>query len=222
VVRLPQCILFDLDGTLLDSIPGIEYSVRAAFAAADLDEYAFDLRQWIGPPIRTILSNVARTEDPVLLDALERAFRASYDAEGWRKTPCFPGVLEVLAAMKAAGHRLFIVSNKPRQVSCRILEMQGIATHFERIYTRDSIEPPYASKAGMLQALLADHRLGGQDCVMVGDTMEDASAAALHKIGFIFMEHGYGELTLEQPVLLRLGKFSEFMPYVAMENVRDR
>jgi phosphoglycolate phosphatase len=220
VVRLPQCILFDLDGTLLDSIPGIEYSVRAAFAAAGLDDRELDLRQWIGPPIRTILSRVAKTEDALLLDTLERAFRESYDTEGWRKTPCFPGVLEVLAAMRGAGHRLFVISNKPRHVSCKILETQGIQGYFEQIYTRDSTEPPYASKAGMLQALLAGHRLAPADCVMVGDTMEDAGACALHKISFIFMEHGYGELSLAQPVLHKLGSFSEFMPYLAVENVQ--
>lgn len=220
MVRLPQCVLFDQDGTLFDSIPGIEFSVRAAFAAAGLEDRELDLRPWIGPPIRTILSNVAKTEDPVLLDTLEGAFRASYDSEGWRKTPCFPGVPEVLAAMKGAGHRLFIVSNKPRHISLRILEMQGIASLFEQICTRDSTKPPYASKAGMLEAILNDHRLKAEDCVMVGDTMEDLSAAALHKIGFIFMEHGYGPLDQAQPVLLRLGNFSEFMPYVAMENVR--
>jgi phosphoglycolate phosphatase len=213
-------VLFDLDGTLLDSIPGIEYSVRAAFAAAGLDDRELDLRRWIGPPIRTILSRVAGTEDAVLLDTLEGAFRASYDSEGWRETPCCPGAAEVLAAMKGAGHRLFIVSNKPRHISLKILEMQGIAAFFEGIYTRDSTEPPYASKAAMLDAILVDHRLKPADCVMVGDTMEDASAAALHKIGFIYMEHGYGPLSQALPVLLRLGKFSEFMPYVAMENVR--
>jgi phosphoglycolate phosphatase len=214
VVRLPTFIFFDLDGTLLDSIPGIEYSVRAAFATAGLDGNGIELRRWIGPPIRTILANVAKTDDVVLLDTLERAFRASYDTEGWRKTPCFPGVAEVLASLKAGGHRLFVVSNKPREVSGKILEMQGIAGHFDEIYTRDSADPPYGSKAGMLQAILRDYGLKPQDCVMVGDTMEDASAAALHRIAFIFMEHGYGELSQAQPVLLRLGNFSEFMEYV--------
>ncbi len=220
VVKLPQCVLFDQDGTLLDSIPGIAYSVAAAFRAAGLPEPMVDLRRLIGPPIRTILSGAARTDDPVLLDTLERGFRASYDTEGWRKTPCFPDVSGVLASMRGAGHRLFIVSNKPRQVSCKILEMQGIAGHFDQIYTRDSIAPPYASKAGMLQALLTDHGLAAKDCVMVGDTMEDAGAAALHKISFIFMEHGYGEISVAQPVLLKLGSFSEFMPYLAVENVQ--
>lgn len=220
MVKLPQCVLFDLDGTLQDSIPGIEFSVRAAFAAVGLDDKDLDLRRFIGPPIRTILSRVAKTKDPALLDTLERAFRTSYDTEGWRKTPCFPGVLEMLASMKGVSRRLFVVSNKPRHVSCKILEMQGILSHFEQIYTRDSTEPPYASKAGMVKALLADHRLDPQDCVMVGDTMEDAGAAALHKISFIFMEHGYGELSFAQPVLLKLGNFSELMPYLAAENLQ--
>jgi phosphoglycolate phosphatase len=211
VVRLPECVLFDLDGTLLDSIPGIEFSAGAAFEAAGLDFGGMSLRRWIGPPIRTILAKAAETDDAALLDRLEAAFRASYDTEGWRKTPCFPGARELLIHLKDAGHRLFVVSNKPRAAAVKILEMQGIAGLFERIYTRDSAKPPYASKAGMMQAILSDYGLKPADCVMVGDTMEDASAAALEGIAFIFMEHGYGEVAETQPVLLRLGNFSEFL-----------
>jgi phosphoglycolate phosphatase len=218
-ITLPRCVLFDMDGTLLDSLPGIAYSVQAAFDAVGLSERAYDLRQLIGPPIRTILSRAAETHDPALLDTLERHFRASYDSEGWRQSVCFPDALEVLQAMKKSGHRLFIVTNKPRHSSTMAIEAEGIAPFFERIYTRDSIDPPYATKADMLHALLTDQRLSPQECVMVGDTMEDAGAAAMHKINFIFMEHGYGEMTSAHPVMLRLGKFSEFLPYLAMENV---
>jgi phosphoglycolate phosphatase len=218
-VKLPRCVLFDMDGTLLDSLPGIAYSVQAAFDAVGLPERDFDLRQLIGPPIRTILSRAAETNDPALLDTLERLFRASYDREGWRQSVCFPDAFEVLQAMKKSGHRLFIVTNKPRHSSTMAIEAEGIAPFFERIYTRDSIEPPYASKADMLHALLTDQHLSPQDCVMVGDTMEDASAAAMHKINFIFMEHGYGEVSSAHPVMLKLGKFSEFLPYLAMETV---
>jgi phosphoglycolate phosphatase len=220
LVKIPQCVLFDLDGTLLDSIPGIAWSVKAAFRAAGLPERSFDLRQSIGPPIRTILSRAAATEDAALLDQLERHFRASYDSEGWRRTACFPGTRELLEAMKANGHRLFIISNKPRPIAAKILEALGFASYFEQLYTRDSVEPPFASKANMLDALLADHQLAAVDCVMVGDTMEDADASALHRIGFIFMEHGYGELSLAHPVLLKLGSFSALMPYLALENVQ--
>lgn len=55
---------------------------------------------------------------------------------------------------------------------------------------------------------------------MVGDTMEDAGAAAMHTINFIFVEYGYGEVSSAHPVMLKLGKFSEFLPYLAMENVQ--
>jgi phosphoglycolate phosphatase len=219
-VKLPRCLLFDMDGTLLDSLPGIAYSVQAAFDAAGLPERAYDLRQLIGPPIRTILSRAAETDDPALLDTLEQHFRASYDNEGWRQSVCFPDALEVLQAMKKSGHRLFIVTNKPRRSSTMAIEAEGIASLFERIYTRDSIDPPYATKADMLHALLTDQHLSPQECVMVGDTMEDASAAAMHKINFIFMEHGYGEISPAHPVMLKLGKFSEFLPHLAMENVQ--
>jgi phosphoglycolate phosphatase len=220
LVKIPQCVLFDLDGTLLDSIPGIAWSVKAAFRAAGLPERSFDLRQSIGPPIRTILSRAAATEDAVLLDQLERHFRASYDTEGWRRTACFPGTRELLGALKAKGHRLFIISNKPRSIAAKILEALGLASYFEQLYTRDSVEPPFASKANTLEALLADHQLAAVDCVMVGDTMEDADASALHRIGFIFMEHGYGELSFAHPVLLKLGSFSALMPYLALENIQ--
>lgn len=219
-VKLPRCVLFDMDGTLLDSLPGIEYSVKAAFGAAGLPERPFHLRKLIGPPIRTILSRAAETDDPALLDTLERHFRASYDNEGWRQSICFPDALEVLQAMKKSGHRLFIVTNKPRHSSTMAIEAEGIACLFERIYTRDSKNPPYISKADMLQALLTDQHLSPQDCVMVGDTMEDAGAAAMHKIDFIFMEHGYGEVSSAHPVMLKLGNFSEFLPYLAMENMQ--
>jgi phosphoglycolate phosphatase len=218
-VRLPRCLLFDLDGTLLDSLPGIAYSVMAAFRGTGLPEPNVDLRHLIGPQIRIILSRAAETDDPALLDELERHFRASYDSEGWQKTVCFAGAHETLQTMKRKGHRLFVVSNKPRHISIRILEAEGITPLFEKIYTRDSRQPPYASKEDLLHELLTEQMLSPQDCAMVGDTIEDVNASAMNKIGCIFMEHGYGKLSHEHPVMLRLGKFSEFLPYLAMESV---
>jgi phosphoglycolate phosphatase len=220
VVKLPQYLLFDMDGTLLDSLPGIAYSIKTALDAAGLPEFTFDLRQLIGPPIRTILSRVAKTDDPALLDTLERHFRASYDSEGWRISAIYPGASDVLRAMKKSGHILFIVTNKPLHISTKAIEAMGIASLFERIYTRDSNTPPYASKADILHALLTDQHLSPQDCAMVGDTMEDANAAAMHTMNFIFMEHGYGAISSAHPVMLRLASFSEFMPYLAVENAQ--
>lgn len=219
-VQLPQCLLFDLDGTLLDSLPGIAYSVTAALRAVGLPESPVDLRQMIGPPIRVILSCLAETDDPVLLDELEEHFRKSYDGDGWQKTVCFTGAQEILRMMRRKGHRLFVVSNKPRHISVKILDAAGIGSLFEKIYTRDSRRPPYLSKEEMLRGLLDEQLLAPQDCAMIGDTMEDVSASNMNKIAFILMENGYGNVPAAHSVMLRLGEFSEFLPYLTTENFK--
>lgn len=220
---LASSILFDLDGTLLDSLPGIAFSVRQACRMAGLLAPKIDLRSLLGPPIRTILSRAVPTDNPALLDQLEKAFRISYDTEGWKKTSCFDGARPALGMMKAKGHRLFVVSNKPRHISLRILEREGLLQFFERIYTRDSRTPAYTSKQDMLREFLREYDVSCADCLMVGDTMEDATAAAAAGIRFVYMTHGYRELldTLSLPIAHKLNGFSQFLQLMTQEPVRD-
>jgi phosphoglycolate phosphatase len=220
---LPSCILFDLDGTLLDSLPGIEFSIREACRMVGLPEPKVNLRNLLGPPIRSILSRALLTDNPALLDRLEQAFRTSYDTEGWRRTSCFDGALETLVMMKAGGHRLFVVSNKPRHISLKILEREGMLPLFEQIYTRDS-RTPACTKQELLHEFLSQYGVSSPDCLMVGDTMEDASAAAAAGIAFIYMTHGYGELVQAPgvPIAHKLDRFSQFLQLMeTQEPVRD-
>jgi phosphoglycolate phosphatase len=219
---LPLCILFDLDGTLVDSLPGIEFSIREAFSACRLPAPSNNLRQLIGPPIRTILAEAGNIVEKGTLDALERAFRVSYDGEGWRKTVCYPDVCKVLQMMKEKGHRLFVVSNKPRDISLQILKREGLLAHFEVILTRDSRSPGFAGKEEMIRVLLEDRAIANSECLMVGDTTEDASAAASAGIEFAWMSHGYGSpLSFSISVAKRMDGFSEFLPLMTKEPVCD-
>ena len=213
--RLPNCVLFDLDGTILDSLPGIEASVRAAFVARDLPLPDGSLREFIGPPIRTILARAGKITDDGILDALERAFRQHYDTEGWQRTICFPDAARVLQIMRQRGHRLFVVSNKPLQVSVRILEKEGILDLFETIITRDSRSPAFGQKEEMIRTLLVQRNIVPQDSVMVGDTIEDARAAAAAGVSFIHMTHGYGMVDVSSvPAAYTLEKFVQFLPWI--------
>jgi len=223
-LRLPPCVLFDLDGTLLNSLPGIEYSARAAFAQCGLAIGEVDLRSFIGPPIRTILARMAMidssgglSEDQ--LDRLVHVFRAIYDNEGWKMTPHYAGALEALRAMRADGRRLFVVSNKPLHISLRILEAEGTLVLFDEVVTRDSRELAYKDKQEMMSSLMQRHGLQPQDCLMVGDTMEDAVAASQAGMRFCLMTHGYGDvpLTSEVPVAFRFDCFSQLMPALRQE-----
>ena len=219
-LQLPTYVLFDLDGTLLDSLPGIAHSVNHACRMVGLPEPDIDLRSLLGPPIRTILSKVARTNDASLLDRLETAFRSNYDTEGWQKTSCYDGAREALAVMHASGWRLFVVSNKPRHISLRILEFEGVLPLFERIYTPDSRIPPDASKADMIRGFLSDYGVSSAECLMVGDTMDDITAAAMNQMAAAFMQHGYGDVPSHVPVRFRLRSFSDFLVCLAMEGAR--
>src|SRR5262249_45129464 len=125
--RLPNCILFDLDGTVIHSLPGIEHSVRVAFASCRISVGKIDLRGMVGPPIAEILANVGQISDMRVLETLERAFRQNYDSEGWLRTELYPGAAGALEALALAGYRLFVVSNKPRHIAVRILQYLEVA-----------------------------------------------------------------------------------------------
>jgi phosphoglycolate phosphatase len=220
--KLPQALLFDLDGTLLDSLPGIRHSAEAAFRACGLEMGEVEMRPLIGPPIRTILARMAaKPPAEEELDDLVRAFRWSYDTEGWRMTPHYPGAVELLRETQARGKRLFVVSNKPRRIAARILEAGETLGLFAEIVTRDSREPAYSDKQEMLGYLLQKWELRAGECLMIGDTTEDALAASAAGIEFCLMTHGYGDVPAGSaiPVAFRIDHFSELMPIAEQEQV---
>jgi phosphoglycolate phosphatase len=218
-LNLPRNLIFDLDGTLLDSLPGIRYSAEAAFRALGFQVGEVDLRPLIGPPIRTIFARMAERgalgrlseED---LDRLVEAFRWSYDSEGWKMTPHYPGAADLLRKLKVPGRRLFVVSNKPHHISLRILEAEGTVGLFDEIVTRDSRTPMYQDKQEMMRYLLQKWEIEPAECLMIGDTMEDAEAASKSGLRFGLMTHGYGDVPVGSaiPVAFRIDHFSQLMP----------
>lgn len=218
--RLTSAI-FDMDGTLVDSLPGIEFSVKAAFEACALPYSAMNLRSIIGPPIRSILAKVGSVTDPRKLDNLVTAFRNSYDSEGWRNTTCYPGVERSLASMHDAGHRLFVVTNKPRHITLTTFESQGILQLFEAVVTRDSRTPPFSTKGEMLEFLISSRALATSDCVFVGDTREDADAAHACALRFAFVTYGYGTLDAAVPVRHIVDSFSQIPQLLTPEFAHD-
>ena len=217
--RVPGVVIFDLDGTLLDSLPGIEHSVRAAFASCGLEMGHADLRGLIGPPIRAIFATLSPKATQDELDRLVRAFRASYDVEGIPRTPAFTDTVDVLLELKARRRKLFVASNKPRQISMAILEQVGLADVFDEIVTRDSRLPAYTGKTEMISYLTDKWKLDAPDCLLVGDTLEDAEAARNSGINFCLMTHGYGDVPAgsDIPVALRLDSFAAMLSILHQE-----
>ena len=185
-------VIFDLDGTLVDSIPGIQWSVEAALAECGVPALRRELKPLIGPPIRDILAAVSGASEPAALDRLELAFRSAYDSVGWRKTTCQPGAKGALQRLRMAGCGLWIVTNKPGHAARAILSELALADYFEEIVCRDSRIPGFASKAEMLANLLERCALVRAESIMIGDTLEDCRAAAAAGIACALVPHGYG------------------------------
>lgn len=185
-------VLFDFDGTLVHTAPGVLLGFRTVFADAGITPVESVDERVIGPPLAATLTRLAGTDDPVTIARLARDFAAIYDSEGVLNADPYPGLDNVLATLSAAGRRSFIVTNK-RQVPARaIADRLGILRQFVALYSRDSIIPPAPSKEAMVARLLADHAIEPRHTVLVGDSHEDATAAAAHGIRFIAATYGYG------------------------------
>lgn len=188
-----SALVYDLDGTLIDSAPGIEASLRVAFQAARRVLPSVDMRALIGPPITTIALNADPTLTPDELTVIEKVYRQDYDSSGWRSTVLFEEVEACLRLQHKSGIRLFVVTNKPSIPTANILGHLGLLPLFESVVSRNSRHPSYASKAEMLGDLVNTRSLDVSTSIMVGDTSEDQHAAQKNQLGFIHAAYGYGK-----------------------------
>ena len=214
-----ESFVFDLDGTLIDSIPGIASSLAAAFRSIGREMPAADLRRAIGPPIRVISKRV----DPSLTDdetlAIEQTYRSLYDTGGWRESNIFEGVADTLRTLHDAGFRLFVATNKPILPTRNTLEHLGIEMLFEGIITRDSSTPNFVSKAAMLANLVNAYALRTETTVMVGDTAEDREAAEANSLRCVFAEYGYGD---DPQALRKIHTFAELIRVAGIETLIEQ
>jgi len=186
--------VFDLDGTLVDSRPAIEKAAQQALSAVVPAYQGRCITAAIGPPIRTMFQQVAGELDSTTLDRLVAAFRNAYDRETCLETPAYAGVPEMLAKISAQGATSYVLTNKPRVPTFRILAHLDIDHHLREILTPDSPTTPFASKAEALRSLMHRHKLGASDVLMVGDSGDDALAASACGVAFAAALYGYGGL----------------------------
>lgn len=185
-------VIFDLDGTLVDSLTGIEHSVDCALHQRSYPSRTCELRPLIGPPIRNILRTVSGETDREALDALEAAFRVAYDSAGWTKTVLQPGAKETLGWIAGAGASIYVVTNKPRRPAICIAEKLGLQDLVSEMVSPDCASPPHRSKAEMIQHLMEGNDVRASNSLVVGDTQEDLEAAREVGMAAVIVATGYG------------------------------
>ncbi|WP_444665384.1 HAD hydrolase-like protein [Cellulomonas sp. CW35] len=183
-------VLLDLDGTLSESAPGITASVAAAYGSLGLPvPSAAALRSFVGPPLQDSLRAHGVPED--LVPAALAAYRAHYDAGALRETRAYPGVLDALRALRAAGCTLLVATSKPQVRADPVCAYLGIDALVDGVFGAPPDDVP-SSKALVVAAALASVP-GHGPAVMVGDRSHDVVGAHANGVPCLGVTWGYAE-----------------------------
>ena len=188
---MQKTILFDLDGTLTDSGEGI---INCAIVALEHFHLPIpsreELRVFVGPPLQESFLRFGVPADRV--DEAIAVYRSRYIPIGKFENIPYPGIRELLEALKAEGHKLYVATSKPETMSVEILEHFGLAKYFDQICGA-SMDASRSTKEAVI-AYLLEQNGRADNMVMVGDTKYDVIGAKKHGISTIGVAWGYGEV----------------------------
>jgi phosphoglycolate phosphatase len=188
-VELPA-LIFDLDGTLTDSKPGIVGCLREVLVARELD-WREPLDRFVGPPVEEWTVELMPTGGDEDRAALAREYRACYDRVGWKNNSVFAGVREMLAGLHEQGFRLYVCTSKQQHFAIRVLDLFELTGLFTAIYG-DKADYPNHGKAELLARLLREQAIDKKSAVMIGDRSYDFQAARANGIRCLAAAWGYG------------------------------
>lgn len=192
-------IVFDLDGTLVDSAPDLIGTLNVLLeqegvAPVPLDDTA---RSFIGQGARRMIERgfaaQGRALAPPQMDALFDRFLTHYQAHNADLTRPFPGVVEALTQLKDAGARLAVCTNKLTRLSTPILDALDLSRFFDAVVGPDMAPAPKPDGRHVAMAV----ELAGGDigrAVMVGDSAADAGSARAAGAALVLVEFGYTDI----------------------------
>jgi phosphoglycolate phosphatase len=186
----PRGIIFDLDGTLTDSKPGLLASLRHMHESVGWEMPSdTELLEWLGPPLATVLGEAGRT--PAEIEEALAAFRARQAAGGLLDSTLYPGVDRLIASLDEAGRPLAVATHKLQRDAETVVDHYALRHRFRGVHGRIDDEVGH-SKASVIARAAASIGLPAAELVMVGDRVNDIASA--HELGMrsIGVAYGYG------------------------------
>jgi phosphoglycolate phosphatase len=209
---LPALVIFDLDGTLIDSAPDLTVAVNAMLAGYGCAPLPVaEVRRMVGDGVAMLVARAlaARGCEPADRAEAERSFTRHYESNPTALTTVFPGAAQALQALSAAGIPLAVCTNKPARLAADILGSLGLAKYFARLIGGDSL-PFRKPDPRVVLALLETFAATPQGSLLVGDSEVDAATARAAGVPFVLMKHGY-----------RRGPAEEIPSRAALENFAE-
>ncbi|WP_240804355.1 phosphoglycolate phosphatase [Qingshengfaniella alkalisoli] len=186
-----SAIVFDLDGTLIDSLPDLHAAGAKMLDSIGVEPVSVaQTRSFIGNGIPVLVGRIldAVDVDPARKPELLASFRGFYAADSVTETRLYPGVEATLDALRAQGHQLGLCTNKPIEPTQDILRHFGIDRHFQAVIGGDSLNQRKPSPEPLWATF---DMLGGADRYFVGDSEVDAETALNASVPFLMFTEGY-------------------------------
>ncbi len=185
--------IFDLDGTLVNSLQEVFRCFRRAFELANYPLNENNLTEnIIGPPLRDIVLLIApELKDENIINCIVENFRETYDTSDKDSGILFDGVEVILKELKSNGCKIFMATYKPMAPTMRIVKTEKIEQYFDEIYGIDKFGK-HITKTQMLNDIINKYQLEKSKTVMIGDAPTDMIAAKEVGIKGIGALWGYG------------------------------
>lgn len=185
-------ILFDLDGTLTESGPGIINSAVHALRHFDIQEPdTARLRRFVGPPLEVSFREYYNFDDAQTARAIA-VYREYFSEKGLFENAVYPGIPQLLEALQAAGKRLYVATSKPLPFARRILAHFGLDGWFAGVYGT-GMDGDGVTKGDVIAQTLRENGIRPHTAVMVGDREHDVLGAAQNGLPAVGVLYGYGD-----------------------------
>lgn len=188
-------LIFDLDGTLVDSLPGIAASLNRTLTAHGLPGHSdAAIRSFVGDGLKTLIQRAApAASDPALIESLIALFKKDYDLSWAEGTTPYPAIRHTLRELQRDGYQLAVLSNKTHDFTRTITRELFPLIHFTLVLGQQEGVPHKPHPAGAIRIANA---MGAppEHCVVIGDSTMDLETAANAEMQAIAVGWGYHDL----------------------------
>ncbi len=196
MLKRPELVLIDVDGTLVDSVPDLHYCVNAMMERLGMAPHSeAKVRTWVGNGVerlvrRSLIGQLDGEPDEELFKRAYPMYLALYERNVSARSRLYPGVKEGLAWLKGSGFRVGCVTNKAAQFTEPLLKDLGIYNEFGIVVSGDTLPQKKPDPAPLLH--VARHfGVAPARSLMVGDSVSDVKAARAAGFGIVCMSYGY-------------------------------
>ena len=196
MLRKPEMILIDVDGTLVDSVPDLAYCVDEMMLAIGREPYGeARVRDWVGNGVerlvrRALTGQLEGEPEDAEFERAYPVFLGLYADNTSKRSALYPGVREGLVYLKAAGYKLGCVTNKAGQFTTPLLQDLGVYDDFAIVVAGDTLAVKKPDPGPLLHAA-EFFGVTPDQSLMLGDSISDVKAARAAGFQIICMSYGY-------------------------------